>query len=360
MTAPRPVRRCPRPPRHRVRSATSTLEAHREVHRRDPLRDEHFDRWYQLCVTSIDARWRGPRAEQAKTHAADTARLISRRLRGIDTTVDASTRCTLRVGLVHLAGSARLAGRDVEAAPRRCPPNSHRQLLHMLGRSAPCGQELSVAPQHHAGLRRRAAVVAVVDRDRAAGPATWPRPGPAAPGRRSPSRRGSNDRAAQPDRSPRPGRRRNASARPRGAGRRRPARRARSRRAMPPASGRRPDVAAQHLASARSASAWSRRPSGLTARRTRPLGRHETGMDSLSARYPAIWSAWASPRRAMAIPAMPSAAGSSARSRGRRTSRIVVRPTTSDHRAPSMSSTAARSSIRSARTLAALADVVDQ
>jgi hemoglobin len=60
------------------------LEAHREVHHRDPLRSEHFDRWYQLWVASIDARWRGPHAEQAKTHAAATARLISRRLRGID------------------------------------------------------------------------------------------------------------------------------------------------------------------------------------------------------------------------------------------------------------------------------------
>jgi hemoglobin len=60
------------------------LDAHREVHRRDPFRDEHFDRWYELWVSSIDARWRGPRAEQAKAHAAATARLISRRLRGAD------------------------------------------------------------------------------------------------------------------------------------------------------------------------------------------------------------------------------------------------------------------------------------
>lgn len=60
------------------------LDAHREVHRRDPFRAEHFDRWYELWVASIDARWRGPRAEQAKTHAAATAGLISRRLRGID------------------------------------------------------------------------------------------------------------------------------------------------------------------------------------------------------------------------------------------------------------------------------------
>ena len=65
------------------------LVAHREVHQRDPFRDEHFDRWYRLWVASIDARWRGSRAEQAKTHAAATAGLISRRLRGTD--VDLAT-----------------------------------------------------------------------------------------------------------------------------------------------------------------------------------------------------------------------------------------------------------------------------
>jgi hemoglobin len=60
------------------------LESHREVHLRDPFSDAHFDRWYELWVASIDARWCGPRAEQAKVHAAATAGLISRRLRGID------------------------------------------------------------------------------------------------------------------------------------------------------------------------------------------------------------------------------------------------------------------------------------
>lgn len=59
------------------------LEAHREVHRREAFRDEHFDRWLRLWVTSIDARWQGPRAEHAKAHAEATAKLISRRLRGV-------------------------------------------------------------------------------------------------------------------------------------------------------------------------------------------------------------------------------------------------------------------------------------
>jgi hemoglobin len=60
------------------------LDAHREVHEREAFRDEHFDRWYELWVASIDARWRGPRAQHAKDHAATTAALISRRLRGVD------------------------------------------------------------------------------------------------------------------------------------------------------------------------------------------------------------------------------------------------------------------------------------
>jgi hemoglobin len=68
---------------HRVYNG-ALLEAHREVHEQQAFRGEHFDRWYQLWVASIDARWQGPRAEQAKSHAATTAGLISRRLRGID------------------------------------------------------------------------------------------------------------------------------------------------------------------------------------------------------------------------------------------------------------------------------------
>jgi hemoglobin len=64
------------------------LEAHREVHDREVFRDEHYDRWFQLWVASIDVRWEGPNAERAKRHAASTAALISRRLRGVDHRVD--------------------------------------------------------------------------------------------------------------------------------------------------------------------------------------------------------------------------------------------------------------------------------
>jgi hemoglobin len=58
------------------------LAAHRHVHETEPLRLEHFDRWYGLWVECIDARWSGPRAEQAKRHAARMASTLARRLLG--------------------------------------------------------------------------------------------------------------------------------------------------------------------------------------------------------------------------------------------------------------------------------------
>jgi hemoglobin len=56
------------------------LEAHGEVHRREAFRPEHFERWYELWEGSIDARWHGPRADQAKSHAATIAGVLARRL----------------------------------------------------------------------------------------------------------------------------------------------------------------------------------------------------------------------------------------------------------------------------------------
>lgn len=63
------------------------LGAHREVHEVDAFSGELFDRWYLLWVETIDAGWRGPFAEQAKSHAAQIARTLARRLIGLDWTV---------------------------------------------------------------------------------------------------------------------------------------------------------------------------------------------------------------------------------------------------------------------------------
>jgi len=60
------------------------LTAHRHVHDLDAFRLEHFDRWYELWVHSIDAAWQGPVADDAKRHAARVGASLSRHL--LDTT----------------------------------------------------------------------------------------------------------------------------------------------------------------------------------------------------------------------------------------------------------------------------------
>lgn len=60
------------------------LAAHRHVHDLEPLRAEHFDRWYTLWVESIDANWTGPTAERARQHAVRIGAVLSHRLLGID------------------------------------------------------------------------------------------------------------------------------------------------------------------------------------------------------------------------------------------------------------------------------------
>jgi hemoglobin len=62
----------------------AVLAAHRHVHALDPLRVEHFDRWYAVWVASIDARWAGPVAERAKRHAARIGGSLARRLLAAD------------------------------------------------------------------------------------------------------------------------------------------------------------------------------------------------------------------------------------------------------------------------------------
>jgi hemoglobin len=56
------------------------LDAHRHVHGLEPLRIEHFDRWYALWAEAVDERWTGPVAEAAKRHAARTGAVLARRL----------------------------------------------------------------------------------------------------------------------------------------------------------------------------------------------------------------------------------------------------------------------------------------
>jgi len=56
------------------------LAAHRHVHEMQPFRVEHFDRWYELWVASVDSRWAGPRADAAKAHARHLGEVLARQL----------------------------------------------------------------------------------------------------------------------------------------------------------------------------------------------------------------------------------------------------------------------------------------
>ena len=62
----------------------AVLAAHRHVHDLEPLRIEHFDRWFRLWVETIDAQWQGPMAELAKEHAARIGASLARRLLDTD------------------------------------------------------------------------------------------------------------------------------------------------------------------------------------------------------------------------------------------------------------------------------------
>jgi hemoglobin len=55
--------------------------SHQRVHDLEPFTDAHFDRWLQLWTDTIDARWRGPKAERAKDHALRIATALGHRLR---------------------------------------------------------------------------------------------------------------------------------------------------------------------------------------------------------------------------------------------------------------------------------------
>lgn len=59
------------------------VRAHADVHAIEPLRLEHFDRWYALWARSVDERWAGPIADRSKTHAATIAGVLSRKLLGV-------------------------------------------------------------------------------------------------------------------------------------------------------------------------------------------------------------------------------------------------------------------------------------
>lgn len=56
---------------------------HQQLHDRSPLRGGHFERWITLWTLTVDERFAGPTAEQAKAHARRVARAFDRRLQGL-------------------------------------------------------------------------------------------------------------------------------------------------------------------------------------------------------------------------------------------------------------------------------------
>ena len=56
------------------------LTAHQQVHALQPLGPEHFERWLTLFVSSVNARWSGPKAELANAHAEKVIGVLRRRL----------------------------------------------------------------------------------------------------------------------------------------------------------------------------------------------------------------------------------------------------------------------------------------
>lgn len=57
--------------------------AHAHVHSIEPLRVEHFDRWFQLWDLCIARRWEGPVADRARSHAGRIGGVLTHRLLGV-------------------------------------------------------------------------------------------------------------------------------------------------------------------------------------------------------------------------------------------------------------------------------------
>jgi hemoglobin len=58
------------------------LRAHEPSHARTPFRPEHYDRWLELFDATVDERFSGPVAEDAKRRAQRMARALRRLLDG--------------------------------------------------------------------------------------------------------------------------------------------------------------------------------------------------------------------------------------------------------------------------------------
>ncbi len=58
----------------------NAMTPHFVLHEKEPLTKAHFDRWLELFNTTIDKRYRGPRADLMKTRASGVAALMQHKL----------------------------------------------------------------------------------------------------------------------------------------------------------------------------------------------------------------------------------------------------------------------------------------
>ena len=58
------------------------LRAHEPSHARTPFRPEHYERWLELFIETVDAHFEGPTADAAKARAVRMAKALRRLLEG--------------------------------------------------------------------------------------------------------------------------------------------------------------------------------------------------------------------------------------------------------------------------------------
>jgi hemoglobin len=65
------------------------LRAHEPVHARTPFTPEHYGRWLELFEETLDERFRGSRAEQARNRARRMAHALQRLMDGVSASGEA-------------------------------------------------------------------------------------------------------------------------------------------------------------------------------------------------------------------------------------------------------------------------------
>lgn len=91
------------------------LRAHEPSHARTPFRPEHYERWIELFIETVDAQFEGPMAEVAKQRALRMAKALRRLLEGNTARGDEAVSVTLTKPACD-AVEARTGGRSQDAS----------------------------------------------------------------------------------------------------------------------------------------------------------------------------------------------------------------------------------------------------